>query len=351
MTPVYETRNNMNTTFASRRSVAICAGAAALVLGLAGCATSAPGTATTSSANGAAPAANGEVTTIKLSNPANISNIPLYLGIEQGFFEEEGIKVEPGIDLGAGSTVEAVIGGQVDMAWVNTGGALAPVSQGIDLKLVSITDQGTPGNLQVIVKPDSPLQNLADLQGQTLAVLSPSTNCVWLVKSAMAEQGLDPNSVEMTVVSPPEHAIVLDSGQVDATCTTDPTKAAMVQKLNVRSIFDPAAEGVESQREFLNGGYVVSGAFAGANKEALEAFQRALAKSAAYANSHEEDVRRLLTEVANVDPEVASKVTIPHYAEETGASEFADGLETTVDAMKETGITDKDIDLTGFIFE
>lgn len=330
----------MKITRNGRQAMVSLAGIAILGTALAGCA----------SANTPAEGSD-RLTKITLTNPSNMSNVPLYIGLKQGFFADEGIDLEAGVDLGAGSTVESVIGGQVDMAWVNTGGALAPFGEGIDLKLVAITDLGTPGNLQVVVKPDSPIKTLADLQGGTLAVLSPSTTCVWLVKSAMTSQGLDPESIEMTVVAPPEHAIVLDTDQVDATCTTDPTKTAMVQKLNVRSVFDPAEEGVLEQRDYPAGGYVVSGNFAAENPEVLKAFQRALAKATAWANAHQDEVRTELPELANVDAEVAPDVTIPHFVEDVGAKGLADGIQMVIEAMYENGLSETEIDQTGFIFQ
>ncbi|MDQ0821611.1 NitT/TauT family transport system substrate-binding protein [Arthrobacter sp. V4I6] len=323
-----------------RRMAALAIGATGLMMLGAGCAWQ----PTPTSELGA------ELTKIKVTNPSNMSNVPLYIGIKEGFFAEEGLEIEAGIDLGAGSTVEAVIGGQVDMAWVNTGGALTPFGEGIDINLVVLTDRGTPGNLQVVVKEDSPLKELADLQGKKLAVLSPSTTCVWLVKSALAAQGLDPESVTMSVVSPPEHAIVLDTGQVDATCTTDPTRTAMVQELGVRSIFDPAKEGVEAQRSYPVGGYVVSGKYAAEHKDELHAFQRALAKSASWANAHPDEVRATLTTLASVDSEVAAAVTLPDFVEEVGVAGLESEIQMVVDATYETGISETKIDQKGFLF-
>ena len=288
---------------------------------------------------------------ITISNPANMSNVPLYLAIEKGYFEAEGLEVEPGIDLGAGSTVEAVIGGAVDMAWVNLGGALAPFSEGFDLQLVAVTDRGTPGNMQVLVKPDSPAQSLEDLQGKTLAVLSPSTTCVWLVKSKMVELGLDPDSIETTVVSPPEHPIVLDSGQVDATCTTDPTNTAMKTELGARPIFDGATEGVLSQRDYPVGGYVVSKEFAEAHADALVGFQRALAKAAAFANANHQEVRAALPTFTTVDPALTEDVTIPNYVEDNAAADFREEAQMVVDAMVATRLIETAISLDGFLFD
>ena len=253
--------------------------------------------------------------TIRITNPANISNVPLHIALDGGYFAEEGLDVQADIDLGAGSTVEAVIGNQVDMAWVNLGGALQPYSEGIDLRLVQISDHGKPGGMEVLVKQDSPAQTLTDLIGKTLAVLSPSTTCVWLVKKALLDAGQPVDAITMTEVSPPDHPVVLESGNVDATCTTDPTRTMMTSEFGARPIFDAATDGVPELRSYPVGGYVVSGDFAEQNPKALAAFQRALTKAAAYANSHPDEVRAKLSTFTTADPEIADQVVINEYVE------------------------------------
>jgi len=292
-----------------------------------------------------------DVATIKITNPANISNVPLHIAIEEGYFEEEGLEIEADIDLGAGSTVEAVIGGQVDMAWVNLGGALAPYSEGIDLRLVSVSDQGTAGGMEVLVKDGSPYQDITDLVGKTMAVLSPSTTCVWLVKKALLEAGEDVDAIKMTEVSPPDHPTVLESGNVDATCTTDPTRTVMHEELNARAIFDAASDGVAELQAYPVGGYVVSGEFADGNPETLAAFKRAILKAAVYANANPEEVRAELSNFTTADPEVADKVIINHYVESGDLTELRSNVELVAQTMVETGILESVPDLDTFLLK
>src|SRR5262245_54110280 len=93
--------------------------------------------ATLPACDGSSPSSSSGSKSNRITNPWNISNLPLYVGISKGFFAAEGVTVTADVDLGAGSTVEAVVGGQVDMAWANISGVIQPFSQGIGLKLVA----------------------------------------------------------------------------------------------------------------------------------------------------------------------------------------------------------------------
>lgn len=316
------------------------------------CATALTMTACGSDTEPTADNPNGlETSTIRITNPANISNVPLHIALDQGYFAEEGLDVQADIDLGAGSTVEAVIGNQVDMAWVNLGGALQPYSEGIDLRLVQISDHGTPGGMQVLVKSDSPAQELTDLVGGTLAVLSPSTTCVWLVKKALLDAGESPDAITMTEVSPPDHPVVLESGNVDATCTTDPTRTIMTSEYGARSIFDTATDGAPELQSYPVGGYVVSGDFADANPTTLAAFKRALVKAAAYANANPDEVRAKLSTFTTADPEIADQVVINEYVETGDMGTLTQEVQQVAEVMVETGILTEVPDINGFVLQ
>lgn len=331
----------MRTSSTSARAVALfCTAAATLAL-----------TACGSDSQPASDDANGlETSTIRITNPANISNVPLHIALDGGYFAEEGLDVQADIDLGAGSTVEAVIGGQVDMAWVNLGGALQPYSEGIDLRLVQVSDHGTPGGMQVLVKSDSPVQELTDLVGGTIAVLSPSTTCVWLVKKALLDAGQPVDAITMTEVSPPDHPVVLESGNVDATCTTDPTRTIMTSEFGARPIFD-TTDAAPDLRSYPVGGYVVSGEFAEQNPRALAAFKRALIKAAAYANANPDEVRAKLSAFTTADPEIADKVVINEYVETGDMGPLTQEVTKVAEVMVETGVLTEVPDIDGFILD
>lgn len=285
-------------------------------------------------------------TTLTISNPANVSNVPLHIAMEQGLFAAERLAVKADVDLGSGSTVEAVVGGQVDMAWTNVVSAIGVYGKGLGIKLVAVTDIGTEGSQQVLVPKGSPVNGIADLAGKKLAVLSPNTVCILSVKAALRQLGLPEDAITFTPVAPPEHANVLSGGEVAATCTSDPFRTLMIEKLGARSVFET------SQGELTGypvGGYVVSERFAQQNQAALVAFRRALHKATQYANANPDAVRASLPKFTTVDADVASRVVINKYVEAKDSAGAKDLLQRTSDAMRNYGMLDKHVDMAGFV--
>ncbi|MFI6901913.1 ABC transporter substrate-binding protein [Nonomuraea sp. NPDC050394] len=282
---------------------------------------------------------------ITISNPANVSNVPLHLAMDKGYFAAEGLTVKADVDLGSGSTVEAVVGGQVDMAWSNVVSGLSAYSKGLGVKLVALTDTAVTGSQQVLVGKGSRARSLADLKGQKLAVLSPSTVCILNVRSELRAKGLPPDTIAFTPVAPPEHANVLESGEVAATCTSDPFRTLMIDQLGARSVYDTSSGELEG---YAVGGYLVSEKYAAANGKALAGFRRALLKATAYANAHPAEVKAALPKFTTIDAAVADKVIINKYLETADVATLRPQVQRIADAMRTYGLAEKPIDVSGY---
>ncbi|MEI5102801.1 ABC transporter substrate-binding protein [Streptomyces sp. PmtG] len=284
-------------------------------------------------------------TVIRVTYPTNVSNVPLHIARDKGYFKREGLTVKPEADLGSGSTVEAVVGGQVDMAWANTVGQLTAYSKGIDIKLVAITDLARRGSLQVLVEKDSRARGLADLKGRKVAVLAPTTICILNIRSALKARGLPTDAIAFTPVSPPEHANVLASGEVAATCTSDPFRTQMVRELGARSVFDTESGTLKGSPV---GGYLVTSAFAKAHPKEIAGFRTAMERATRYANDHPEEVRALLPGFTGTDADVAADVVINRYLEKQDPATVRPLVSRVASAMREYGLADKAIDVSGF---
>ncbi|QIB47272.1 ABC transporter substrate-binding protein [Streptomyces aureoverticillatus] len=282
---------------------------------------------------------------ISVTYPTNVSNVPLHIALKKGYFKEAGLSVKAEPDLGSGSTIEAIVGGQVNMAWANTVGGLTAYSKGIGVSLVAITDTARHGNQQVLVSKKSSARELADLKGKKLAVLAPTTVCILNVRSALKAQGLPTDTIKFTPVSPPEHANVLSSGEVAATCTSEPFRTQMIQKLGARSIFDTDSGDLKG---YPVGGYLVTSAFAKAHPKEIAAFRTALTKATRYANTHPEEVRELLPTFTGTDADVAADVVINRYLESQNAATIRPLVGRVAKAMRAYGLADEPIDVSGY---
>ncbi|MFI9510343.1 ABC transporter substrate-binding protein [Nocardia sp. NPDC052566] len=282
---------------------------------------------------------------VRISSPANVSNVPLHIAMENGYFAQEGLDIAADVDLGAGSTIESVIGGQVDMAWTNVVSALNAYGKGLRIRLVAVTDLGVDGAQQLLVPKDSPARELKDLVGKKVAVLSPNTICIVSIRAALKALGLPQDSIAFTPVAPPEHATVLSSGEVAGTCTSDPFRTLMIEELGARPVLDATAGELAGH---LVGGYVVSDRFAAANPGVLAGFQRALVKAAKFANADPGAVRAALPKFTTIDAKITDRVAINKYVE-TDLAATKSEVQRMAELMRAYGLLDKPLDVSGFL--
>ncbi|TCO62763.1 ABC transporter substrate-binding protein [Actinocrispum wychmicini] len=300
--------------------------------------------ALTTACGTAAPANDGM--TITVSNPANVSNVPLHIAMDEGYFAAEGLTVKADVDLGSGSTIEAVVGGQVDMAWANVVNVIDVHGKGLGVRLVAVTDTAVEGAQQVLVPKTSTAKDITDLAGKKVAVLSPTTVCVLGIRAALKAKGLPVNAITAVPVAPPEHANVLAGGEVAGTCTSDPFRTQMIDKLGARPVFDPSFGELAN---YLVGGYVVADKFAKQHPAALAAFQRALLKATERANARPDIVRTALPKFTTINQDIANRAVINKYVEAKDAALIKTQLQRTADAMLTYGMVAKPVDTSGLL--
>lgn len=155
------------------------------------------------------------------------SGLPLYAGLERGFFKEAGLNVEGVKFASAQQVAEAMVAGRVQGSANGTASAA--------LALAEITSPGlfkiicsNPSNHklvldQFVVPKDSPVKSIAELAGKRIAS-GPGIQNVTLAKVILEKNGIaDPKVVELPIG---QHVPALAAGQLDAVYTLEPTGTA-----------------------------------------------------------------------------------------------------------------------------
>lgn len=155
------------------------------------------------------------------------SGLPLYAGLERGFFKEAGLNVEGAKFASAQQVAEAMVAGRVQGSANGTASAA--------LALAEITSPGlfkiicsNPSNHklvldQFVVPKDSPVKSIAELAGKRIAS-GPGIQNVTLAKVILEKNGIaDPKVVELPIG---QHVPALAAGQLDAVYTLEPTGTA-----------------------------------------------------------------------------------------------------------------------------
>ena len=72
---------------------------------------------------------------------------PMYLGMEKGYFKQEGLVVKPQLREGGGSLITSLVSDDSQFAFVGVIPAVTAVSKGLPIKAVAASDDAaaTPG--------------------------------------------------------------------------------------------------------------------------------------------------------------------------------------------------------------
>ena len=125
------------------------------------------------------------------------------LGIDQGFYEKEGIDLTVKQGNGSGNATRLVANGDSDFAYASAVTMLNLAAQGAPVIAVATID--AQGADAVLVNPDSGIKDWKDLEGQqVLTTAGAGVNTLFPV--AAKNHGIDPDKVKLTNVA--ENALV-----------------------------------------------------------------------------------------------------------------------------------------------
>lgn len=305
--------------FSQRRKsqVALIGAVAALTLTFAGCSSAAP---PSQPAGGGGDASAGAEETIDIVAGVAPSSSPvaLLIGIEQGFFEEEGLNVTTTPAATGAAGVTQLINGQTQVALGGLSGTITAVGQGIPVAFVSggVADHDDPlgTQYQTLVAEDSDIESFADLEGKNVAVNS--LKCCWefWMREAVEKDGGDPSKVNFVQLPFADGVTALRSGDVDAISTLQPF-ATQLRDEGFRDIGDSAAIAFDNP-DASNTMYFMARNFVEANPGVVDRWRAALQKASDYANEHPDETRAAIAEQTKTDLAELEDVPLPRYVAE-----------------------------------
>ena len=239
--------------------------------------------------------ADGEMT-LKLAAIGLTSDGSITLGIEKGFFADEGLNIETSIVANPPAGLAAAQSGQVDLAYAPSIPVLNALSQGIPLDVVigadgypdGAAEAGDPGSIDdtgLYASAQSGITSVDELSGKTIAVPARKAQLEVTITNTLVENGADPSTVNWVVLDFASAVAALKNGTIDAAGLTSQFR----DQAEADGATVLAAPGIEFFEEGAVGLWVAGESTVQGKSEALAAFQRAIVKSGEYANAHPEE--------------------------------------------------------------
>lgn len=166
---------------------------------------------------------------------------PTFIGIEKGFFEKAGVKVELTGNFPSGpAAVQAAAAGQADSALCAVAGLIGARAAGIQVRGVadSQTEFRKAPLQRFYVRSDSDIRSVRDLRGKTIATNSKAASFYFAMLLALSRNGLSANDVKWAVMPIPQQQQALLQGQVDVVGLIDPYNKRAEIEGGVRRLFN-----------------------------------------------------------------------------------------------------------------
>lgn len=285
--------------------------------------------------------------------PVEVGVIPIgdvasiYVGQQEGIFEEHGIDLTLTLAQGGAAIVPGVQSGDLDFGYSNVTSLVISRAQGLPIRGVATGPQttGSPDEdfSAVMVGPDSGIESITDLEGKRVAVNTLNNIFDSVISEGLEQAGADPNQVEFVELAFPDMVPQLEAGNVDAISAVDPF-AVVGDDAGLERIYGPFSEPVE---DLSIGAYFTTEQQIEENPELVEKFTAAMKESQAHSEENPEIVREVIAEYTTTDPETLEKTTLPRFPQE----HHRESLQHIIDISDRIGLIDEPIEVEDLLID
>jgi len=284
------------------------------------------------------------------------SGLPLFVAAEKGYFQDAGLDVEVVKFASPNQVAEALIAGRLQ----GTGNGVA---SGV-LGLSEITSPGlfkiiaaNPSNVdykldQIVVAKNSSIQSVADLNGKKFAT-GPGAQNMAIAQAILESAGVTNPQIQQIEIR--QHVAAIESGQIDAAYTLEPTGTVCEVKGLTRTL----EYGVESKyilgdakAPWFGGAAALSSQFIEQYPATTKAYIEAYRRAVQDIRDQPDEVRQYMTGYTAIEGDLVQKVPLVGY---TMYDEFSPEdvayFQKFFDFMTEKQVFEKPVDVAGLLYK
>jgi len=227
---------------------------------------------------------------------SDLHHLAAWVGIEKGFFRDEGLEVEvAGIFNAGAEEMSAFASKGIDVGYLG----MAPSVTGVANKAASVKAAALANaeGSAIVVRADSPLRQVKELAGKTVAIPGYASVQDFLLHRALEAAGLEAGAVKIIVVKPPEMITALESSQIDAFIAWEPHATKAVTK-GVGRVLIPSSQIWQGHPCCV---VAFEGSVAHDRPVVVQAFLRAHAKATAFILANTDEAVRTGVQYTGMD--------------------------------------------------
>jgi NitT/TauT family transport system substrate-binding protein len=264
---------------------------------------------------------------------------PLFYGIDEGYFAEEGLDVTLEVGQGGAALVPAVVTGEYQFAFGNYVSLMLARQNDVGVQIVvnvvdgaEREDRGTNG---LLVDPER-FGAIDELAGATFAVTTLSNVAEVTIRTTLRNAGVDDSDIEFVELPFPDMNAAVESGDVDVAWQAEPF-VTLGEAAGLVNVADPMYGTTPSMPL---AGMFASESWLGDNPELADAFHRAMTRSLE-ASTDEEAMRAAIAANTQTPPEIVEQIALANWNPELDTEKLAMVASLAV----EYGILDAEPDL------
>ena len=249
--------------------------------------------------------------TLRVAAPPIDGAGPVFYAQDLGYFRDAGITVEFASGLNnAAAALAALSGGSLDLSAAAVTSIAAAHDAGIGLKLIApaqLSTEQSPTEVMAVRK-ESTVQNAADLNGKTIGIIGVKSMMQPAAMSWADRHGGDSKTLKFIEIPLPQMCPQLTAGRIDAAVMAEPFTSGC----SGARVIGNADDGIAPR--FISLGFVGTDDWLKAHADLAARFAAAIAKAAAWGNTHPHESAAILVKYAQLDPTVANSMGRAGYA-------------------------------------
>lgn len=217
---------------------------------------------------------------------------PVFVSLEKGFWEEQGLDVEVQFGRGSTDTATMVSVGQADFGWANTVVTTDAIEKGLPLRTIYGTYQRNA--LGIMVLEESGITSVKDLEGRSITMTGAGEEAV-LFPLWLRMNDVDYDKVERVIIDSREtrRAMLLE-GRVDAFWETLFSNIPVVQTMTDKKIKGIMISEGENPLNLLLQGLITNNRKIENNPDQISRFVRGFRDGFAWSIDNPEEAMRIL---------------------------------------------------------